>query len=469
MIWLILILGFILRSVNLNQSLWLDEATQVLLAKDSISNIIFQRGADVHPPLSYLLMHFWVMLGTSEIWLRMLSVIFGVLTILVLYKFASNIFNKKIALLSSLILAISPFHIYYSQEVRMYSEAVFFASVSMYFFYLLEKNRNLKNSLIYILSTAALIYTHYAGFLLIFTQILYIAFYKRESVIFFLKRIFLTILIWLPWFPQFLIQFTGNSNADNYLPGWGNILRVSFYKAIPLIFFKFSFGRIDFTNKYLYVVIAVIVLSVCGFIVYHGIKSINNSISKLIIFWLAIPIVTAILISFVVPFDQPHRLTFVLPAYCILLALGIYRLQKFKKILLFLLILISFSGLSLYYFDTKYWREDWKGATQFISKNSSANTLSVFAWAEPFPPFIWYGETLPGIGAVTKFPANRSEVEEKLKNIDNKEELFVFEYLQALSDPKKVVQEIVEEKGFKNDKTYDFRGVGFVYHYIKNE
>lgn len=467
MIWIILTLGLILRLVNLNQSLWIDEATQVILARDSLVNIILQRSADVHPPLSYLLMHFWIMLGTSEIWLRLLSVIFGILTILIVYKFANNIFNKKIALISSLLLAISPYHIYYSQEVRMYSEAIFFASVSMYYFYLLTKKTDLKKSLIYILSTAALIYTHYAGFLLILTQILYIIFYRRESLLFFLKRVLVALLIWLPWFPQFFLQFTGNANADSYLPGWSNILKVSFLKSLPLIFFKFSFGRIDFTDKYFYTLVAVLVLSVFGFVLYQGIKTFHKMDAKLITFWLIIPIVTSILISFVVPFDQPHRLTFVLPAFCIMLALGIYRLQKFEKVLLFLLIIISFSGVGLYYFDTKYWREDWKGAVAFISKKSTENSLSVFAWAEPFPPFIWYGKGQAGLGAVSKFPATRNEVEEKLNNISSKQDIFVFEYLQTLSDPGKVVQAVIEEKGFKKDTIYNFRGVGFIDHYIK--
>ena len=95
MIAVILTIALILRFVAVNQSLWLDEGTQALLSQDSLSNIIFQRGADIHPPLSYILMHFWLMIGTSEIWLRLLSVIFGISTIWIIYKFISEAFNKK--------------------------------------------------------------------------------------------------------------------------------------------------------------------------------------------------------------------------------------------------------------------------------------------------------------------------------------------------------------------------------------
>src|SRR5258706_15725581 len=103
MIIFILLIAFILRIINLNQSLWLDEATQILLSQDSVKNIIFTHGADFHPPLSYLLMHFWLMFGTSEIWLRMLSVIFGVLTVWIIYKFSTKIFGINIGILSALL------------------------------------------------------------------------------------------------------------------------------------------------------------------------------------------------------------------------------------------------------------------------------------------------------------------------------------------------------------------------------
>src|SRR5258708_1476796 len=138
-LWIIIFVALVLRLINVNQSLWLDEEKQVLLCKEQLRNIFWQRSVDVHPPLSYVLMHFWVVVNSSEIWLRLLSVIFGVLTVWVLYIFSSKIFSEKIALLSSFFLSISPYHIYYSQEVRMYSEAIFFATVSMYFFYLIFK------------------------------------------------------------------------------------------------------------------------------------------------------------------------------------------------------------------------------------------------------------------------------------------------------------------------------------------
>ena len=98
MIWLILIIGFILRSIGLNQSLWLDEAAQALESIRPL-NQQFDIVGDFQPPLFHLLLHFWLYLGKNEIFLRLLPVLIGVLTIFVIYKLAYILGNKNIALI----------------------------------------------------------------------------------------------------------------------------------------------------------------------------------------------------------------------------------------------------------------------------------------------------------------------------------------------------------------------------------
>lgn len=467
MIFWILILGLILRLINLNQSLWLDEATQYLLSKNSLMSIILQRGADFHPPLSYIFMHFWLFFGSSEIWLRLLSVIFGVLTICLLYKFSKEVFNEKIATLASLLLSIAPYHIYYSQEIRMYSEATFFALLSMYFFYKINEHEKFINSLLYILFSTALIYIHYDGFFLILAQFIYLLFHKRALLISFTKKVFFIVILWLPWMTQFIIQLKAGSGIDQYLPGWKNILSLPSYKALALTFFKFSFGRISFDNFTSYILVATFVMSVFGFILFRGIKELIYKDSKLIIYWLCLPIIMSLLISFAIPLNQPFRLLYVLPAFYLILALGIYSLNKVRIIFFVLLILISFAGLSLYYFDSKYWREDWRSVSQFILNNSNENSLAIFAWPNPFPPYQYYAHDKFAAGVVNNFPATEKEVQKNLVIVDNKKEVYLFEYLSGLSDPNKTIQIILKNKGFKEDRIYNFRGVGFVFHYTK--
>lgn len=468
MIWVILAIGLLLRSFNLNQSLWLDEATQVLLSKDSLNNIIFSHGADFHPPLSYLLLHFWTYFSEFDIWLRLLSVIFGVLTIWIIYAFSLRVFNKNTAGLSALLLAIAPYHIYYSQEIRMYSEATLFAVISMCSFYLLTQEKKFITSLIYILSSLALIYTHYDGFFLFAAQLIYLIFFQKKLLAFFLKRFLFILLFWLPWLPIFLTQLKAGSNIDKYLPGWRNILSLSFYKSIPLTFFKFSFGRIDFDNQFIYIIVAFIIFSFFGTVLYKAIRRIKTREEVLVALWFVVPLACAWLISLKVPIDQPFRILFILPAFYILLAKG---LLSFKKYALFFhcsAIGISLIGLSLYYFNPKYSREDWKGASKFVLDNSTSKTLVVFAWPSPFPPYEYYAQNKFAIGVVKEFPAKLNQVNGNLGLMEDKKEVYLFQYLVGLSDPQGVVKQALEQKGFKQEKVFNFRGVGFIYHFIRN-
>lgn len=465
MIILILFLALFLRLINLNQSLWLDEATQVILSKDSLTNIIFNRAADFHPPLSYLLMHFWEFFGTSEIWLRLLSVIFGVLTTYVLYKFCLEIFNKQIALLSAFLFSIAPYHIYYSQEIRMYSEATFFAICSMYYFYRLIKNTEIVNSLIYILFSLALIYTHYDGLFLILTQFIYLAIFKKNLFLTFAKRVFFIVLLYLPWVPQLLNQLKSGINANEFLPGWESVLSIPFYKAIPLTFFKFSFGRIDFDNKNLYILIAGFVLIIFGIVLYRGIQKLKEV--SVFICWLFIPIITATLISFEIPINQPFRVLFVLPAFYILLAKGIINFKNLSKLFFVLIVIITLSGLLIYYINPKYQREDWKGASSYILSILNNNSLVLFAWPESFPPYQWYGKSKQSLGVVNNFPAKYDEVDKNFGSIENVADIYFFEYLQTISDPEKLVNKNLEDRGFTLSRVYNFNGVGFIDHYVK--
>ena len=440
MIWVILLLAFILRLVNINQSLWLDEAAQILMSQRSLYSIIFERSNDFHPPLSYLMSHLWLMLGSSEIWLRLLPVIFGVGTVFIIYKLCQKLFDEKIALISALLLSTAPYHVYYSQEIRMYSIAAFFASLSMYFFI---TNKRMG----YVLSTAALLYTHYMGAFLLVAQFIY----KRNW-----NFLGLVLLTYLPWLPFLMTQLQNGVKADQYLPGWSDLLSIDPIKAIPLTFIKFSVGRINIEDIYLYGVVALVIFGFYGLLL---LKSLNDKVTKIVWYWLGIPLISAWLISFILPMNQPFRLLFTIPAFYILLAVGINKLGKYWKLGLLGVLLISITGLFIYWTNPKFHREDWRAATNEIPANV------IFAWPVPFDPYIWYGGK--GKGVVRHFPANKDEVSKSMGLLGNLSEVYFFEYLQTLSDPNKEIQTWLTENGYVLIKTLNYNGVGLIYKYTK--
>ncbi len=134
--WLLvaIVVAFALRVYALNtQSLWNDEGTSVALSSLSIEAIINGAARDIHPPLYYVLLHFWMpVVGQSEFAVRFLSVSAGVLTVAFVWRVAYSVFDEQVALFAAYLSAFSPFQVYYSQEARMYIWVTLFAAMSVY-------------------------------------------------------------------------------------------------------------------------------------------------------------------------------------------------------------------------------------------------------------------------------------------------------------------------------------------------
>ncbi len=129
---LIMIAGLSLRLPNLNESLWNDEiwSTRVLIG--SLSSLFHTTIGDLHPPIYQLFMFAWIRLfGDSELSVRTPPFFCGILAILLVYAFASRVFDNKTGLLASFLLAVSPAHIWYSQEARSYSMLLSFLLLSL--------------------------------------------------------------------------------------------------------------------------------------------------------------------------------------------------------------------------------------------------------------------------------------------------------------------------------------------------
>lgn len=115
-----------------HQSLWVDEILS-FKAFTSASGVPYWKKLlyDVHGPLYSGFMHFWSAVSTSDFWLRTPGAIAGTLAVYALYRWFAEIGRKDIAVPGALFLALSPFHIYYSQEVRFYAFLSLFAVLSL--------------------------------------------------------------------------------------------------------------------------------------------------------------------------------------------------------------------------------------------------------------------------------------------------------------------------------------------------
>ena len=108
-------------------SLWLDEAISISWARLPARLIIamgLELMQDKHPPLYYLLLHYWTSaFGEGETAVRLLSVLVGALTVPLGYLLLRELYGHWAGLVGGVLLAFNPFLVWYSQEVRMFGLA----------------------------------------------------------------------------------------------------------------------------------------------------------------------------------------------------------------------------------------------------------------------------------------------------------------------------------------------------------
>ena len=111
---------------------------------DVVNNLLTE---STHPPLYFILNYWWLKIFSNDgylvsIWLaRLLSTLLGVLTIPAIFSLSYFLFRSTItAHLSAIFIAISPWHVYLSQEARHYTLSILWIMASLFFFSLVSNH-----------------------------------------------------------------------------------------------------------------------------------------------------------------------------------------------------------------------------------------------------------------------------------------------------------------------------------------
>ncbi len=243
-------IGAALRLYGLGQeSMRLDEAQSVWQASHSINFIKSYMVQNIHLPLHNVLLHWWMkFVGTEEVSVRLMSAIPGILSLPALYLLAWEIFqDKKKALITLLIAAISPFWIWYSREIRMYTLLTLVSSLSYYFYLrILKENRPVLFTFFIAVNVLG-IYTHYFFNFVLLIQALFFIIAKRQmwfrKVKYNAKELFIRFtlsaavvyLVFLPWVLYFIVN---HAQGGSFAP---ELEKPSSFNVV-LSFFEFALG-----------------------------------------------------------------------------------------------------------------------------------------------------------------------------------------------------------------------------------
>jgi len=476
LVFLILVLSLVLRLVNINQSLWLDEAIGAIAVRDfSYTGIVteFMR-FDNHPPLYYLVLKLWTdIFGYSELSLRLPSVIFGVGTVALVYLIAKRMVAKSVILypiLSAIFLATSPFHIYYSQEARMYSLSAFLVSLVFYLFLKLTNEDKYINWFYFALSVVLLAFSDYVPvFVFPVFWIMALGVNKKGWRIKFLLSHIPLLILGALWVPTFIHQSGRGAWLLFTLPAWGGLAGGATLKQALLIISKFVLGRISFSNKTMYYILIFLASIPFGYLFFKSFQKIKNI--RYVFLWFIAPLILGFVASFKTPIFIYFRFLYVVPAFYLIIAWGVLGISNshLKKAPIVLILTVNLLGLAIYYFDKNQQREEWRQSVKFVEEIVKENEVIVFNYPEPFAPYKWYKESdNVAFGATDSISADGEKTSLKTQNIVSKKDgVYYFEYLDDITDPESIVIDSLKNEGFKVKEVYNFRGVGQVFYYKK--
>ena len=206
-------------------------------AKNAVDVVRGVLRTDDHPPLYFVLIHFWMKAwGDGAPAVRLFSVLAGMLSVAVAYALARRLFDERAALATALFAGLSPFSVRFSQEARSYAFILFLGLVSWWVVLRLQRSPRLVDIVLLALVNACGLMTHYFFGFFIAAQFCFMtALYrsdKRRLDAFYLSLI-LGILFFMPWAWKLLLQQYNYEHAA-WIVGFPGVLdKLSFFCAGP--------------------------------------------------------------------------------------------------------------------------------------------------------------------------------------------------------------------------------------------
>lgn len=378
----LILIGAFLRLYHLDfNSLWLDEAATTIFTQQSIGDYwqLLSSLGEVHPPLFYIVEKIILPLGNSEFLYRLFPALFGIATIPLFFLIGKKMFGTPVGILMAALITFSPFHIQYSQDARMYTMLLFITAIAL-IFYLEAINSNNKNYWILFGITSALaIWTHFMAFIIIGALIIYSIFslLKEKKTP---RNLILSIAVIAVLLSPLIFIIKGVFfNRIGSAPTWGYTGDLFLIKSVIVLFSNNALGILLFTILF------------CLGTVWLFFEFREKF--YFIFFILAISIGTGFFLSYKMPID-PRYFIFLLPfLYAIIAASTLPFLQKVNKkyvIGIFIVLLICVWSSQLYgYYNTPI-NEDWRDASSFMKNTAKAGDIIILMPSYNDVPFNYY-------------------------------------------------------------------------------
>lgn len=357
---------------------WFDESFSVEVARLDWGNflhLLWWREANMS--LYYVLLRAWLHGGSSPFFIRSLSVMIGAGSVMAMYWLARLLYDGRVALYATALLAVNAYDIRYAQEARSYSLFVLLAILSSAFLVSWLRVPSRHNWRGYVLASILAVYAHFYALLLLIAQWLSLRWARpigsadQSSQNRQLRRAWIiTGIAVLP-----ILIFVAKTGA-------GPIKWIQRPSLLDLLHFASNL-----TNgiPILYVVAGLFALVPLRKNLFARDGSWETWRVHFLAVWLLFPIVLTVVLSFARPVFLPRYMIFCLPAILLLAAAGLANLRPpwLSAVLLGVTLILSARMIPYVYthdFDTE--RDASGAATNFILDRSQAGDGIIFHIAD---------------------------------------------------------------------------------------
>jgi uncharacterized membrane protein len=427
----ILALAVLLRLFHLSRkTFWLDEWYSIATARLNWSAFVhLMANREANMVLYYALLRLWMRLGGSEGFIMILSVLFGLAVLPVVWAMGDRLFCGRVGLIAAFLLAINAFHIKYSQEVRGYSLLVLLAALSMFCFVRGIEHPSRKTWMLYGLATTLAIYTHLFGFFLLPSQWVSLLFLPRQRVPW---RSLITSSAAVVFLASPLLLFAATQG-----PGPISWVQKPTAESVSVLFYSLAGGGgLPFLTLAYFV--SCVGACVCFWKVW---RSAGRSVAAwriaVILASLLVPTALALALSFGTPMLVPRFLIICQPALVLLAAIGLSEIRP-RWLLEAALAIVALLALQAVIHYDRYptrsepGRGDWSAAAHYVRlKAEPRDALIYYPWNCRLP-FDYLGRNSPASAAdpaiiyptdwvntqLTRAAPNRSQLQELATRYD---------------------------------------------------
>lgn len=381
----ITVLAILARIFSLNKSLRLDEGSSVEIVRGiflgghshtwaSFWSVLWNH--ELNMAFYYVLLRLWMHFGSGAVYLRLPSVVLGVCSVPLVFILGKRLFDRRVALVAALLLAVHSVHAGFSQEMRAYPLFVFWIILSYLLFLRAAEKPTAANWALYALAGSVAVYIHFFALFVFPAQYVAVLWLPRRSPALWRGLLASAAFIAVTAVPVFIFVLTKDTDQLAWI--------TSTWAGVPKTVVLLAGSSV--------------MVPVAGFLWYLAIRNWRRDLESgsslatwhqaLVIAWLVVPFALVLMCGLRRPILSSRFMLFCVPAAVLLAAQGLFGLpQKRRRIVLIAACILSFASVVFAYFTP---REDWQGAARYVIAQSTAGDVVSVVPEWTHHPFDFY-------------------------------------------------------------------------------